>query len=418
MKIEWIRRRWLFSGALAASAALSAGLGPACTATQRDFEAPAGCGDGAMTSGEACDDNNAEDGDGCSARCAVEPGYTCAGAPSACQLACGDGAIAGGEECDDGGGEDGDGCSAGCAVEPGYTCAGAPSACQATCGDGVIAGGEACDDDNAIDGDGCSGACAVEPGYACEGEPSECALACGDGVISAGEACDDDNAADGDGCSAACGIEPYFHCSGSPSACAPISIAYAPSDPDDPAYRAAIASITGGAVDYLDPRTVTPTLAQLVAYDCVYTWANVGFADNVAFGDLLADYVDSGRSVVLGAYSTYTIGSFLSGKIMTPDYSPVTAPSGSNHQSLSAYAGDGTTFLHYLVSAYDCTARDVLVLQGTGIQDGSYADGEIAAAYRPDFRVVYSNGTGATSIACPGDWPRLVANACAAAYLQ
>jgi len=39
---------------------------------------PAGiCGDGELAAGEACDDGNAEDGDGCSATCSVEAGHIC-----------------------------------------------------------------------------------------------------------------------------------------------------------------------------------------------------------------------------------------------------------------------------------------------------------------------------------------------------
>ncbi len=68
--------------------------------------------------------------------------YTCAGPPAVC----GDGAIAGSEACDDGNATAGDGCSALCVVEAGYTCSGAPSACATTCGDGVKAGAEQCDD--------------------------------------------------------------------------------------------------------------------------------------------------------------------------------------------------------------------------------------------------------------------------------
>lgn len=84
--------------------------------------------------------------------------YDCASPPPVC----GDGAIAGSEACDDGNAASGDGCSAACAIEAGYTCAGAPSACSTACGDGVKAGAEACDDGNATSGDGCSAACTVE----------------------------------------------------------------------------------------------------------------------------------------------------------------------------------------------------------------------------------------------------------------
>ena len=191
----------------------------------------------------------------------------------------------------------------------------------------------------------------------------------------------------------------------------PVSILYAPSENDDPAYRAAIAAITGGTVDYFDTRVATPTALQLAAYTCVYTWVENSYSDRILFGDRLADFVDAGGKVILGPFCTYTTGFSLGGRIMTPAYSPVTSPSGTNHFSTSPYAGDGTRSLHAGVVAYDCGNRDFLVLQGAGIANGHYTDGEIAQAYRPDGRVVYSNGAG--SIQNPGasgDWPKIVAN--------
>lgn len=46
------------------------------------------------------------------------------------------------------------------------------------------------------------------------------------------------------------------------------------------------------------------------------------------------------------------------------------------------------------------------------MQDGSYLDGEIAHTYRPDFKVIYSNGCGATGVGCTGQWALLIANSC------
>jgi hypothetical protein len=194
------------------------------------------------------------------------------------------------------------------------------------------------------------------------------------------------------------------------------SILYAPSESDDPAYRAAISAAAGGAtVDYYDARVGTPTVSLLSLYDCVHTWANYAYSNNVLFGDNLAAYVDAGGSVVLGVFCTYTIGNFLSGAIMGPAYSPVWSPSGSNHFSYATYAGDGTTCIHTGVTAYGSTYRDYLATQGAGAVDGHYTDGEIAHAYRPDYAVVYSNGGGGYPLGGTGDWPKLIANACSCA---
>ncbi|MFN9959452.1 MAG: hypothetical protein ACK55I_40705, partial [bacterium] len=35
------------------------------------------CGDGVVEGAEACDDNDATGGDGCSATCTIEPGFVC-----------------------------------------------------------------------------------------------------------------------------------------------------------------------------------------------------------------------------------------------------------------------------------------------------------------------------------------------------
>jgi hypothetical protein len=189
------------------------------------------------------------------------------------------------------------------------------------------------------------------------------------------------------------------------------AILYAPSEADDAAFRAAIAAACGATVDYYDARVGTPDAATLAAYDCVLTWANFAYANNVLFGDNLADFVDAGGSVVLGAFCAYTSGNFLSGRIMTAAYCPVTG--GTNHFSFATYVGDGVTCIYAGVASLGATYRDFLTLQGAGIVDGHYTDGEICHAYRPDFAVVYANGCGGFPLDGSGpDWPRAVCNAC------
>ena len=57
------------------------------------------CGNGIIEAGEQCDDGDTVSGDGCSATCQVEPGWTCVGEPSVCSR-CGNGIIEGVEQCD------------------------------------------------------------------------------------------------------------------------------------------------------------------------------------------------------------------------------------------------------------------------------------------------------------------------------
>ncbi|MGY4884827.1 MAG: hypothetical protein ACP5NZ_04590 [Nanobdellota archaeon] len=106
----------------------------------------------------------------------------CDGTPdNGCGLGiCGDGAINTGEDCDDGGTVNGDGCSAACTIESGWTCVGEPSVCNLlpSCGDGNLDVGEECDDDDNSPGDGCDGSCNVEDGWVCVGAPSVCSHEC------------------------------------------------------------------------------------------------------------------------------------------------------------------------------------------------------------------------------------------------
>ncbi|MEM7158647.1 MAG: DUF4215 domain-containing protein [Myxococcota bacterium] len=177
-------------------------------------DGPSGnCGNGQLTSDEACDDGNTEDGDGCSADCqSVSPGYSCNPPGEPCHLVaiCGDGLVTLPELCDDGNTEDGDGCSSTCKVEIGFQCEGEPtSVCTETvCGDGIIEGAESCDDGNDIPLDGCDNLCQQEPDCPAVGG---CSSECGDGLV-LGEACDDGNNLNGDGCSANCEVEAGFTC--------------------------------------------------------------------------------------------------------------------------------------------------------------------------------------------------------------
>ncbi len=179
------------------------------------------CGNGRRDPGEGCDDANQIAGDGCDARCAIEAGYSCVGEPSVCTPWCGNGRPDPQEGCDDGNLIPGDGCDASCAIEPGWRCAGVPSRCEPSCGDGRLDPGEACDDGDRDDGDGCDARCAIEPGFGCTGEPSRCRRSCGDGVVTPPEACDDGNTTNLDGCNLACVVEDGWACTGAPSVCRP-----------------------------------------------------------------------------------------------------------------------------------------------------------------------------------------------------
>ena len=185
------------------------------------------CGNGIATSGETCDDGNVIDDDGCDSNCTL--------------TSCGNGIVSLGETCDDGNAIDDDGCDSNCTVtacgneiitsgevcDDGNLVSGddCDSNCTPTaCGNGIVSAGEACDDGNLIDGDGCDSNCGCGNGVvagsetcddanAMEGDgcDTNCTItACGNGIATAGEGCDDGNGVSGDGCEADCTTTPVM----------------------------------------------------------------------------------------------------------------------------------------------------------------------------------------------------------------
>jgi alpha-tubulin suppressor-like RCC1 family protein len=99
------------------------------------------CAAGVCKSGSGCGQNAlcAPSGDG-SVACVCAPGYV--GDGKTCVGGCGNGQKSPQEACDDGNLSNGDGCSATCKLEPGWSCFGvAPSTC---CGLGTFAGASSC----------------------------------------------------------------------------------------------------------------------------------------------------------------------------------------------------------------------------------------------------------------------------------
>lgn len=178
------------------------------------------CGNGAIDGAEACD------GTAFGTRTCMTEGFTagslscsaaCAISTAGCTLsACGNGTVEAGETCDDGNRGAGDGCSASCAPETGFTCTGTPSRCDPVCGDGMILGAETCDGAN-LGGYTCATVGFPMGGTLlcsamCRLDSSSCATGpCGNGTVNTGEECDDSNHIALDGCDAACRVEPTFN---------------------------------------------------------------------------------------------------------------------------------------------------------------------------------------------------------------
>ena len=182
-------------------------------------------------------------------------------------------------------------------------------------------------------------------------------------------------------------------------------ILYAPAAADNQSFREEVSALSAGiGVDYFDARIGTPGADLLATYSVVFTWVEFPYDDAGAFGDNLAEYVDAGGTVILGQWCCPTALNYLSGRIMEVGYCPVTAGSYGS----GIYVGDGTSCIHADVTTYVASYRDNCTLQGDGVQDGSYHDGYLSHAYRPDQRVFYSAGSAIDYAS--GDWAQLIAN--------
>jgi cysteine-rich repeat protein len=174
------------------------------------------CGNSVIQAGlgEACDDGNRKNGDGCSKKCQIE--FVCGDGDLTQNFDFNqDGVIDYNEECDDGdlnSDDAADACRTDCSA--------------AHCGDGAVDTGELCDDGNLVEGDGCNSTCAdnicgdgvVDGIEECDdGDlnsdfvPDACRVGCilpvcGDGVIDSGEQCDDANNLNDDFCSNSCTV--------------------------------------------------------------------------------------------------------------------------------------------------------------------------------------------------------------------
>ena len=190
------------------------------------------CGDGVVDPGEACDDGNNVDNDGCSQACTLEddPSTTSTSTSTSTSTTnsplCGDGVVDAGEECDDGNLVDDDGCSMACTLEDEDTTSTTSTSTSTStsggplCGDGVVGPGEECDDGNTVDDDQCTNTCTLgggtttllttdSSGTDSTGSTSTTTTtsepgACGNGVVDFFEECDDGNADDTDLCTTTC----------------------------------------------------------------------------------------------------------------------------------------------------------------------------------------------------------------------
>lgn len=85
------------------------------------------------------------------------------------------------------------------------------------------------------------------------------------------------------------------------------------------------------SVTAINAGIITPSVAELDAFDAVLVWSNFDFADADALGDNLVDYVDGGGGVVVAVFanSASTADRYLRGRWLTQDYAIIPTQSGT-----------------------------------------------------------------------------------------
>ncbi len=168
-------------------------------------------------------------------------------------------------------------------------------------------------------------------------------------------------------------------------------------------------------VDYFDARIGTPTLAELQAYDTVIVLANNAFSDPVAMGDVLADYVDAGGTVVQTVPTFFDPGGNgwgLQGRFMDEGYSPfIGTGDWFSYAELGAY-DPGHPIMAGVTFASD-SLRQVMDLSPKAELVASWTDDEFVAVQD---QVVALNTFIADGYAWGGDIPLIVHNSII--YLQ
>ena len=148
--------------------------------------------------------------------------------------------------------------------------------------------------------------------------------------------------------------------------------------------------------------TSTPALSDLTPYDAVFVYADNTVAAPDTVGDVLADYVDAGGSLVI-CQAALVEGFEITGRIMTAGYSPLTP---------TAAAGDGTdktldaaalTFpLHPMLVGVDTAVYLRPGIAGYSIPDVA-VDAEIIAMFNGGLVAFAVNDAG--SIVAINDFP-------------
>jgi hypothetical protein len=161
------------------------------------------------------------------------------------------------------------------------------------------------------------------------------------------------------------------------------------------------------AVDIFNACEATPTLAQLAPYDMVVSMDNSGYLDPVAFGDVLADYVDSGGFVFQYAYDSED-SLAPQGRFAAQGYPPF-IPGDNPNNTVTLGEFDASSPLMQGVTALEAEDNTEPTLAPGATLVAKWSDGRDLLAYKG--RVVSASAYVGDEGAWSGDFARLTMNA-------
>jgi len=151
------------------------------------------------------------------------------------------------------------------------------------------------------------------------------------------------------------------------------------------------------SVDVFDAYATTPTLNQLLPYHTVIIMNDTPYGDPVAMGNVLADYVDTGRGLIM-TIATFAYGWEVQGRLLNENYFPFNlgyGPAGSS--SLGTFNQN-----HPIMLGVTNATSDLLV--EVTVSDSA----ELIASWNNNFPFVATKGRNVVAVnafvTTPGGW--------------
>ncbi|GAB4152235.1 MAG: hypothetical protein Fur0021_16770 [Candidatus Promineifilaceae bacterium] len=165
-----------------------------------------------------------------------------------------------------------------------------------------------------------------------------------------------------------------------------------------------------GAVDLYDAAAGTPSLVALQNYDVVITWSNNYYADPVALGDVLADYVDAGGGVIIASFALGTDGLELQGRFMAENYTAVNGGAGAYAPACLGSYDSGHAIFAGVTAVCDeyRLAGSYLTADATAL--AFWDDGEIFVGVKDNLPVVTITAYPGVYYAWTGQMPDVIHN--------